>query len=698
MKLAIPSSVIIQSLYLLSRINKISYVVGFNALLSTSSRAFGERSLASGNFLSGTQRKMTATSSEIETLTATSKSGELLSTLREKLKSLNLDAYIIPPDDPHLSEYVASFYARRAFISNFDGSAGTALVLRDSAYLWTDSRYFNQANSQLDSAHWILMKDRLKDTPTITKFLTEKAKEKYEESKGSFKVGIDPFVHSGDFVKELSDSFNALSEDVANGDEAEEVGKVVSTETNLVDELWGDDQPSLPTTAFRVHPIEYAGQSVADKVKEVQEKMKEEKAALCVFSALDDIAYLLNVRGNDISCNPVGISYAMIHENEGVTLYCNGDKLSNPEVVKQFDEANVKIAPYNQISEDITKFVSSSKSKLWIDTKRTNYAITSLVPKKQIVDKINPIVYMKSVKNEKELEGMRHAHIVDGVAMANFISWLEEEVQDRAVDELEIDVKLDSCRAAQEGFIEPSFPTIAGVGPNGAIIHYRAHDDELLKKLDLTQPILIDSGGQYVFGTTDVTRTWFFGSDISTEYKTMYTSVLKCNILLDTTIFPENTPGFVVDAFARRALWANQRDYGHGTGHGVGAALNVHEGPMSISPRFGNTEVLKSRQILSNEPGYYKDGAYGIRIENLLEIVPLEKESTEDKGFLKFEKLTMIPIQTDLIIKEMLSVEEMDWLDEYHASVWKKIGDRLSDGSKAKIWLERMCQKIERNL
>jgi len=694
MRLSLPSTnIIIQSLFLLTRVNKLSYVVGFNAILSTSSRTFGKRSLESGNIFSIIGRRMTATTSETETVTK-SKSSDVLSTLREKLEALNLDAYLIPSDDPHLSEYVAEAYARRAFISNFDGSAGTALVLRDSAYLWTDSRYFNQANSQLDFDHWVLMKDRLKDTPTITKFLTDKAKEKYDGSKESFKVGIDPFVHSGDFVKELSESLDGLVEDV---EEDAEIGKVVSTESNLVDDIWGDAQPAIPATPFRVHPIEYAGQSVADKVKEVQEKMKEEKAGLCVFSALDDIAYLLNVRSKDISCNPVGISYATIHADDGVMLYCNGDKLSDPEVVKHFEEAKVQIAPYNQISEDITKFASSSKSKLWIDTKRTNYALTSLVPKKRIVDKINPIVYMKSIKNEKETEGMRHAHLVDGVAMANFISWLEEELQQRTVDELEIDVKLDACRAAQEGFIEPSFPTIAGVGPNGAIIHYRAHDDDIMKKLDLTQPILIDSGGQYVYGTTDVTRTWFFGSDISTEFRTMYTSVLKCNILLDTTIFPENTPGFVVDAFARRALWANKRDYGHGTGHGVGAALNVHEGPMGISPRFANMEVLKSGMILSNEPGYYKDGAYGIRIENLMEIVPLEKDESDDKSFLKFQKLTMIPIQTDILMKEMLTVEEMDWLDAYHAEVWEKVGERLEDGSKAKIWLERMCQKMDRS-
>jgi len=647
---------------------------------------FSTAGITRRNIESLSKRRMSTTTISSSTTEKATVSSSVLNEFRSKLSSLGLDAYLIPSDDPHLSEYVASAYGRRAYISGFDGSAGTALVFDNSAYLWTDSRYFNQANQQLGS-DWKLMKDRLVETPTIPKFLADKALAKYEKDGIPLKVGIDPFVHSNSFVKELQEGFIVSEEKV--------VGEVVSLENNLVDEVW-NDRPALPSSPFRVHPLKYAGMSVADKISLVQEKLRKEKAVLLVFSALDDIAYLFNVRANDIDCNPVGLSYATVHIEKGATLYCNPDKVTSADVMKHFTDASVQIAPYDQIIEDLKGI--PSKEKVWIDCNKTNFAIASLMPKKQLLDKTNPIVYMKACKNEAELEGMRLAHLVDGIAMAKFISWLEEEVQKRPVDEMEIHEKLTAERAKQPGFFEPSFPTIAGVGSNGAIIHYCAKNDSLLKKLDLTQPILIDSGGQFEYGTTDVTRTWFFGSpsDISHEFKDMYTAVLKCNIMLDTSIFPENTAGCAIDAFARRHLWLKQRDYGHGTGHGVGAALNVHEGPMSISPRFKNLEPLKPNHIVSNEPGFYLDGKYGIRIENLCEVVSLDRKEGDDKSFLKFQKITLIPIQKDLILIEEMSQEELDWLDEYHLDVWQKVGPQLEDGSKEKQWLQRMCSKIDR--
>ena len=314
---------------------------------------------------------------------------------------------------------------------------------------------------------------------------------------------------------------------------------------------------------------------------------------------------------------------------------------------------------------------------------------------------------MKARKNEAELAGMREAHIADGVAMAQFMAWLEAEIgKNRAVSEVEIDHVLTSRRAAQPGFVECSFPTIAGVGANGAIIHYRAQEGTpLMKHLDRTAPILIDSGGQYQYGTTDVTRTWSFQEQPDAKFVECYTRVLKGHIGLDRMVFPENTPGFVLDVYARAPLWQVGLNYGHGTGHGVGAYLNVHEGPMSISPRYKNLEGLKQGMVLSNEPGYYEDGVFGVRIENLLEIQYVDEGGDDNKDdddddkkqrFLKFKKLTMIPIQQNLIDLNLMSDEELDWLDNYHAEVLEKVGPRLEEGSPALAWLQKSCAKIDR--
>lgn len=366
---------------------------------------------------------------------------------------------------------------------------------------------------------------------------------------------------------------------------------------------------------------------------------------------------------------------------------------------------DVTLKGYDEIVPDIAKHCESTASaKVWLDKSRANLALSSVIPEKSLVNAQNSITPMKACKNEAELVGIRRAHVVDGAAMAEFMAWLEYTIvtEGRAVSEVEIDKKLTGCRAKQPGFLEVSFPTIAGVGPNGAIVHYRAEEGtELLKYLDKENPILIDSGGQYTYGTTDVTRTWHFGKP-TPEFVEMYTRVLKGNIGLDQMIFPEGTPGFVLDVYARRWLWDAGKDYGHGTGHGVGAALNVHEGPMSISPRFANKEVLKKGMVVSNEPGYYEDGNYGIRIENLLEIQsvkPKEGESAkgDEKEFFQFAKLTMIPIQKNLIDVGLMTKAELDWLDAYHEEVFAKVSPLLEAGSPAMAWLEKSCSKTERS-
>lgn len=658
---------------------------------------------------------------------------EKLVAMRGKMEECGVDVYLVPSDDPHLSEYVPAAYMRRGYLTDFHGSAGTALVTTNGkAYLWTDSRYFNEASLRLDPNHWELMRQNEPEVPTIVKFLTNMATEHYQQHHIPLRVGLDAYVHSSNFARELTDAFVEAAKDVVadvddatvvnddhvNGETGTErappviaVLETLDGKPNIVDLIW-ECRPALPKNPFRVHPMEYAGVAVTDKVDKIRSEMKEKKATLVVFGALDDVAYLFNVRCmNDVETCPVGIAYATI-SHDVVTLYCDEEKVAPVEVVEHLESSHVVVRPYSDIVEDVRSHLQSnpSKNKVWLDGSRSNYALSRVIPAPNRIDLPNPVAIMKSVKNDAEMEGMRRAHIVDGSAMAEFMAWLENAiiVEGRSVSEVEIDKVLTGCRAKQPGFKEVSFPTIAGVGSNGAIVHYRASEgSDLLKYADKMTPVLIDSGGQYEYGTTDVTRTWFFGEHPSNEFKEAYTRVLKGHIGVDTMIFPENTPGFVLDVFARKSLWEVGKDYGHGTGHGVGAALNVHEGPHSISPRWLNKEVLKQGMVTSNEPGYYEDGNFGVRIENLLEIIdanpvtigddktpPSKKQKTEGKKFLKFARLTQIPIQKNLIKLDIMTKAELEWLDAYHMEVLEKVAPLLVDGSPAMKWLVKSCEKI----
>jgi len=640
-----------------------------------------------------------------------------LDALRSKMKELNLDAYIIPTDDPHLSEYVPETYMRRAFMTGFCGSAGTAIVTLEDAFLWTDSRYFNEASLSLDANHWQLMKQGLPKVPTIIKFFSKQAVEKYKKSKKRFRVGLDPFVHSASFAEDLNEAF-----DLASNEEGVEdfIGEIdcLEAEGNLIDSIWGNDRPAVPQSLFRVHPIEFSGKSVNHKIEKIRIEMKENKSTLSIFSALDDIAYLFNMRcSGDIATCPVGIAYASVSEG-AATLFCDEAKVSSQAVQTHLKEADVTVKPYEDILAGIKNHLKDEEmAKVWIDKGRANYALCRLIPNSQMIGSQNAVTPMKALKNKTEMEGMRRAHIADGIAMAHFIAWLENAIlnEGRKVSEVEVDEVLTNYRAKQNGFVEVSFPTIAGVGSNGAIIHYRAEEgSNLLKHLDATNPILIDSGGQYEYGTTDVTRTLHFGNP-APDFIDYYTRVLKGNIAVDQMRFPVDTPGFALDIFARKALWEVGKDYGHGTGHGVGAALNVHEGPQSISPRWGNKEGLKKGMIVSNEPGYYEDGNCGIRIENLLEVkyvndddnVAFDKglkdgddgypeKAAGEKTFLKFSKLTMIPIQKNLIDTSLMTSSELDWLDSYHQEVFEKISPFLENGTPEMTWLKKACEKIDR--
>lgn len=599
---------------------------------------------------------------------------------------------------------------RRKFLTGFGGSAGTAVVFREGeALLWTDSRYWNEASLQLDADCWTLIKQGQPKVPTIVKKLAEVAVEAFQADAKPLKVGIDPFVHPASFAKDFREAMEEAAKDKLDvqDDNLPVIGELDTSHANLIDPIWSDDRPAIPTSPFRVHPLEFAGVSIADKVSKIRKEMESKKATLAVFSTLDDVAYLLNMRAmGDVDTCPVGIAYATISEDE-VTIYCDSKKVDSTEVQEHLAEVTIK--PYDDIVGDIRAHCEASPTnKVWLDTSRANYALSDVVPKKKLVDSQNAVTPMKAAKNDAELEGMRRAHIVDGAAMAKFIAWLEDQIVNvgRTVSEVEIDEVLTACRAEQPGFLECSFPTIAGVGSNAAIIHYRAKDDELLKHLGKDEPILIDSGGQYTYGTTDVTRTWHFGEPTDT-FRDVYTRVLKGNIGVDSMTFPENIPGFVLDVFARKSLWEAGMDYGHGTGHGVGAALNVHEGPFGISPRFTNLEGLKNGMVVSNEPGYYEDGKFGVRIENLLEMRFVnpehnkeaeegEEEKTGEKKFLKFAKLTMIPIQKNLINVELMTDAELDWLDAYHEEVFSKVSPLLEAESPAMKWLETSCAKIDR--
>jgi Xaa-Pro aminopeptidase len=455
---------------------------------------------------------------------------------------------------------------RRKFITGFGGSAGTAVVTSHDAMLWTDSRYWNEANMQLDSSLWSLMKQGEPKVPTIIEYPGEIAKKKQDETtdgeeteKKILKVGIDPFVFASSFADEFEEGMKKVAKEMTDDDNLE-IGELVPSYENLIDPIWGLERPPIPHNRFRVHPLEYAGISVVEKVKKIREEMESKKATMAVFCTLDDVAYLFNIRCmGDVDTCPVGIAYATITK-ENVCLYCDMRKVESNDVQEHL--SGVIIKPYEDIVEDLQQHVNDkdSNNKVWIDKSRSNLALVSVIPKKSLIDSQNAVTPMKACKNKQELEGIRKAHEVDGAAMANFISWLEETVvvQSKSVSEVEIDEVLTAYRAKQPGFLECSFPTIAGVGSNAAIIHYSAKPGDLMKYLDTSEPILIDSGGQYTYGTTDVTRTWHFGK-ATDEFKEVYTRVLKGNIGVDSMVFPEKTPGFVLDVLARQSLWEVQK-------------------------------------------------------------------------------------------------------------------------------------------
>ncbi|KAG5190477.1 peptidase [Tribonema minus] len=600
-----------------------------------------------------------------------------LNKLRELMAASGVDAFIVPSDDPHLSEYSATCFNRREFITGFKGSAGTAVITQTKALLWTDGRYFLQAEKEL-GPDWTLMRAGQPGTPTIQAWLAGNVAE-------GGRVGVDPLVHSATFASELSAEL---------GKAGVSLSPLSPQDPNPVDQVWGEARPPLPDGPLRVHPLKYAGESVEAKLEKVRAELARAKAAALVVCALDEVAYLLNVRGCDVAHCPVAIAYALV-TRDAATLFIDAAKLPD-DVRAHLTAAGVAVRAYADAVPAVAALAEGG-ARVWVDPARVNSAAWGAVPAAQRVTEATPLSMAKALKNEAELAGMRAAHVRDGAALSEFLCWLEGEVRGgRRVSEVEVDEVLSTrFRAARPLFLDLSFPTIAGAGANGAVIHYRA-EPGACGAVDDTVMFLLDSGAQYEDGTTDVTRTMHFGAPTAAQRRA-YTLVLKGHIGIDTCVFPEGTPGCAIDAFARRALWAAGLDYAHGTGHGVGASLNVHEGPHSISPRPGNATPLKPGMIVSNEPGYYLAGEFGIRIENLLEIAPAGmRNDALARDFYAFRPLTLVPIQKALIDAALMTPEELDWLDAYHARVWEEVALHVSEDGGARDWLRRATEPIQR--
>ncbi|MGC9150629.1 MAG: aminopeptidase P family protein [Microbacter sp.] len=588
---------------------------------------------------------------------------ERLVALRLSMREKGIAATIILSNDPHASEYVADYWKERAWISGFTGSAGTVVVTLEEAGLWTDSRYFLQAEQQLAETGITLFKDGLPSTPSITDWLSQNLTPQS-------KISINPFLFSVSMVESMRHIF-------------EDFGLSLVTQYDLIAPLW-KDRPPLPTDPIMLFAVEYAGKTTREKLIMVREVMKQKKVTRYIVTALDEIAWLFNIRGNDVAYVPVALAYAAI-DTDSATLFINPQKVSL-QVADALNEQGVSIQPYNGIFDYIRQLHVGER--ILMDQNKANYALFQEIASHcQVLTASSPVLTMKSIKNETELQGIRQAMIKDGIALTRFFMWLEKELNTDALTEMSIAERLKEFRAQQPLFQGESFGTIAGYKEHGAIVHYSA-TPESNATLHAESFLLLDSGGQYLNGTTDITRTIALGP-LSTQEKTDFTLVLKGHIALATAKFPTGTRGSQLDILARKALWDHGMNYGHGTGHGVGHFLSVHEGPQSIRMDENPTQLAPG-MVISNEPGLYRANQYGIRIENLVAVQ--EAESTEFGSFLEFETLTLCPIDVHAIEFNLLTQNEKDWLNAYHQKVFVLLSPHLNQ--EEKVWLEHKCQSI----
>lgn len=588
-----------------------------------------------------------------------------LARLRELMKREHLSAFIFPSTDAHQSEYVADHWRGREWISGFNGSAGTAVVTMKSAALWTDSRYFLAAEEQLEGTEYQLMRLKMEGTPTIAEWLGKELQDVQ-----SPEVGLDGMVNSYNYVKDLSYSLRKLG------------GITLRTNLDPLEQIW-ENRPSLPANPVEIQPLEYAGETLVSKVARIRKSLRELHADGMLVSALDDIAWTLNLRGTDVHCNPVFVSYLLI-ESDKVSLFVDDNKLS-PEVKQYLQDNQVSLYNYNKVEKCLESY---SEYNILLDGDETSYYLWKTVKCQEIVAAASPIPAMKAVKNKAEIEGYRSAMLKDGVAMVKFLKWLKPAVEAGGQTEISIDEKLTSLRAEQKLFRDISFDTIAGYAQHGAIVHYEVtpETDVVLKPEGL---ILIDSGAQYQDGTTDITRTIALGG-VSEAMKHIYTLVLKAHIQLELVKFPDGASGTQLDAVGRECMWREGYNFLHGTGHGVGSYLCVHEGPHQIRMEWMPTP-LRAGMTLTDEPGLYLAGKFGVRIENTVLIS--DYMSTEFGKFLQIEPLTLCPIDTTPIDVDMLLPEEIDWLNAYHHSVYEKLSPFLDE--EEKIWLENATKPIK---
>lgn len=585
---------------------------------------------------------------------------EKLGSLRKEMHKHNINAFIVYSADPHMSEYLPSEWQERTWLSGFTGSAGFVVVTSDKAGLWTDGRYFTQAPKELKGSGIDLFKDGVEGTPDYIDWIIS------ETSEGAH-IGVNALATS-------HANWKALEEKLSSKDRHLE-------DVPLLDTIWSP-RPEPSQNPIFEHPLEWAGQSVSEKLSTIREKMRAEGATAHVISSLDDVAWTLNLRGSDVQSNPVFLAYIVVTSAE-CFLFVDVEKL-NKEAQQLMTTSGVKVKPYEKFFD----YLASLKDESILIAPNCNQSVFNTVKSNNaIIEKPVPGHLIKAVKNEAEQKGFKTVMVRDGVAMVKFLHWLTHTVGQETLDEYIIGKKLRDFRAEGKNFIGESFGSIVGYKGNGAIIHYSAPSDGSAEVTNHGS-ILVDSGGQYLEGTTDITRTFPLG-DVSEEFKIDATSVLKGLIQLSLAKFPKGTKGVQLDALARMALWKEGKDYNHGTGHGVGSFLNVHEGPQSIRKDLNPVE-LQEGMVLSNEPGYYVENQYGIRHENLILVKTWKK--TEWNTFFEFETLTLCPFFKNIIVKDMLSEEEVAWINSYHHMVKEKLSPHLE--GEVKDWFKELVAPL----
>ncbi|MES5132339.1 aminopeptidase P family protein [Hoylesella timonensis] len=589
---------------------------------------------------------------------------ERLSRLRKVMKREHLGAFIFPSTDAHNSEYVPDHWKGREWISGFDGSAGVAVVTQTSAALWTDSRYFIAAEAQLQHTEYQLMRIGLSDTPSIAQWIGQEL-----QQTDVTEVGMDGFVNTKAFVQQMV------------SDLRKEGGITLRTNFDPLAQIW-NDRPAIPKNKVEIHPLQYAGESTSSKLTRIRKALRLQHADGIMLSALDDIAWTLNLRGTDVHCNPVFVAYLLISTHEAV-LYVDPEKLTE-EVQSYLKAEGVSTRSYAEVTQAGRHYPDYT---ILLDAEQLNAHIFSVFQKQHVITAPSPVPAMKAVKNKAEIAGFKAAMERDGVAMVKFLKWLKPAVEAGGQTEISLDEKLAALRAEQDLYRGLSFDTIVGYEAHGAIVHYEATPETDIP----VQPkglVLIDSGAQYLDGTTDITRTIALGP-LTEEQRCVYTLVLKGHIQLELCKFPAGASGTQLDALARQAMWREGMNFMHGTGHGVGSYLNVHEGPHQIRMEY-KPAPLRAGMTVTDEPGLYLEGKFGVRIENTLLITPYLKTAFGE--FLQFEPLTLAPIDTTPIIIEMLLPEERNWLNAYHEQVFQRLSPYLSD--KENDWLREATQAI----